>query len=59
MDLSRISYFLMIYFLISHTSWTKTHMPTALKNTSDKCLRTSYFWCWSGALHHRSKLSIL
>jgi len=31
MNLLRISYFLMIYFLISQTAWTKTQMPTALK----------------------------
>jgi hypothetical protein len=31
MNLSKISYFLMISFLISHTSWTKTQLPTALK----------------------------
>jgi len=31
MNLLRISYFLMIYFLISHTSWTKTQLPTTLK----------------------------
>ena len=31
MNLLRISYFSVIYFLISHTSWKKTHLHTALK----------------------------
>ncbi|MDC1516181.1 hypothetical protein N8385_00515 [Cyclobacteriaceae bacterium] len=31
MNLSRISYFLMVCFSVSHPSWTKTQVPTSLK----------------------------